>query len=78
MKLIDEAGKWYRMFCMQMLVVIGAVQSVLIVLTPEQAAATVPFMATTTWHDLGVALTVGAAILGAIGRLIKQESVSGT
>ena len=63
---------------MQMLVVIGAVQSVLIVLTPEQAAAAVPLMGGATWHDLGVSLTVGAAILGAIGRLIKQDSVSGT
>lgn len=78
MKLIDEAGKWYRMFSVQMLVLVGAVQSVLMVLTPEQAAQLVPFMGTMTWHSLGVALTVGAAILGAIGRLIKQDSVSGT
>lgn len=78
MKLIDEAGKWYRMFSVQMLVLIGALQSVLVVLTPEQAAQFVPFMGTLTWHSLGVSLTVVAAILGAVGRLIKQPTVSGT
>lgn len=71
MKFVDEAQHWYKMFSVQALLVIAAVQSVLVVLPPATAAAVICYGV--TWRNLGVALTVTAAVLGAVGRLIDQE-----
>lgn len=75
MKLIDNWQRWYRMFSVQMLLLAGAIQSVLAVLTPEQAAGIVPFTTATTWAGLGAGVTIVVAVLGAVGRLVDQGAV---
>lgn len=77
MKLIDEAGKWYRMFVMQALIAIGALQVALLQLTDAEASQPVPFLHGLTWRHLGILLTVILAMAGGYGRMIKQDSVSG-
>lgn len=72
MKFIDNASRWYRMFSVQALVFVAALQSVLAAFTAEQLATTIPFAGTFTWGALGTSCTVLAAILGAIGRLVDQ------
>ena len=74
MKLIDNWKKWYRMFSVQALLFIGALQSVLAALSPDALAALIPGTAV-TWGAFGAALTVLAAVVGAVGRLVDQGSV---
>jgi hypothetical protein len=76
MKLIDEARKWYRMFSVQALIFIGAVQGIAMAVPAATLAGRVPFMGEFTWNDLNVALTITAAALGAVGRLIDQGSAT--
>ncbi len=78
MKLVENARKFYRMFSIQALAFIGFVQSVLLVLPASKAQALIPFMGGASWADLGVALTIAAAVLGGLGRLIDQGSVTQT
>ena len=76
MKFVDNARKFYRMFSIQALAFIGFVQSVLLVLPAEKSHALIPFTSASTWYDLGVALTIIAAVLGGFGRLIDQGQVT--
>ncbi len=46
MKFVDNARKWYRMFSIQGLAFIGAVQSILLVLPADRAQGLVPFTLT--------------------------------
>jgi len=75
-KLIDNASKWYRMFSVQALLFIGVVQGIMAVLTPETMGAQIPFTDGFTYRDLGVSLTVAAAVIGGIGRLIDQGAAT--
>jgi hypothetical protein len=72
MKLIENWRSWYKMFSVQMLAVIAFVQGVLFVLPGSALDARVPFVEL-SWRDLGVAMTVAAAVLGGLGRLIDQN-----
>lgn len=72
MKLIPEARSWYRMFSVQALAFVAAMQGVLAVVPAELLLSHVPFAAAFTWRDVGVALTILAAVLGAIGRVVDQ------
>lgn len=74
MELIENWRDGWRMFSVQALAFIAAVQSVLVVLPPDAMQARVPFV-DVTWHELAVALTIAAALIGAIGRLVKQSSL---
>lgn len=73
LKLVENWRQWYRMLSVQMLLVIGGVQGILAVLSPQQTMRIVPFAATMTWADLGTALTVIAAAIGFIGRFVDQN-----
>ena len=64
----------WKMLSMWALGVIAAVHGVLVVLPPEIAQARIPFV-DMTWHELGVALMIAAAVLGAIGWLVRQDSL---
>lgn len=70
MNLIPEASKWYKMFSVQALVFIMAVQAVLALIPPERAAAVV--FGDWTWTKIGDALSFIVAALGAIGRVLDQ------
>jgi membrane protein YqaA with SNARE-associated domain len=71
-------GNWrsaWRMFSVQALAIIGAVQSVLLVVPPELLARPMLGLAF-TWSDFGTAISIAAAAFGAAGRLIDQPKVS--
>lgn len=76
MQLVPEAKKFYRMFSIQALIIIGAVQSILIVLSPTTLGGHIPFLAAYTWQDAMAVMTIFTAVLGAIGRLVDQGSVT--
>lgn len=69
MKFIDNAAAWYKMFSMQAMLVGGVLVGAWIMLPVEWQAA------------IGVKPIAYAAltcfVLGGLGRLIKQDSVSG-
>lgn len=70
MKLIDEAGKAWRMFSVWAMGLAGAVQAAWLAL-PADLTSQVPDKIRS-----GVTLTLLA--LGIIGRLVKQDKVSGS
>jgi hypothetical protein len=70
-KLVPEARQWYRLFTVQGLAVIGAIQSVMLVVPVEWLRAMMPVVGI-TWADFGRSLTIAAAAFTAIGRLIQQ------
>lgn len=72
LQLIANWRSAWRMFSVQALAFIAFAQGVLAVLPASALYATVPFAAGTTWNDLLVALTIAAAVLGGLGRLIDQ------
>lgn len=71
MKLIHNWREAWKMFSVQALIFIGAVQGILAVLSPEALAAAVPGTGV-TWGSLGAAMTVAAAVIGAVGRIVDQ------
>ncbi len=76
MKLIPEARRWWRMFSMRALAVIATLQG--IVLTIPADTLTKPALGTTlTWMELNAGLTIAAAVIGGIGRLVAQPKVTG-
>lgn len=75
-KLIPEARQWYRLFTVQGLAVIGAIQSVMLVVPVEWLQAMMPVVGI-TWADFGRSLTIAAAVFTAIGRLIQQPTLPG-
>lgn len=77
MKLIDNANKWYAMTSQQALITIASLQVMLAAFPEKWVTAQVPYLGM-TYGDLAVALTGAAAVIGFIGRLIKQAAVSGT
>jgi len=76
MKLVWNWRRWYRMFCIQGLALIAAIQSVLLVIPADKAQSIVPFTTALTWSNLGFGLTIAAAALSALGRLIDQGTVT--
>jgi hypothetical protein len=74
-KFIAEAKQWYKMVSVQMLALVAFIQGVLFVLPGSALEARVPFVEL-TWRDMGVALTVAAAVIGGVGRLIDQQIAS--
>ena len=76
LRLVDNASKWFRMFSVQALLFIGVIQSIAFALPTSVMMGRVPFLSDFTWADLNAALTVAAVVLGALGRLVKQDSVS--
>ncbi len=75
MNLIPNWRKWYRMFSVQALLVIGGIQGVAAVLSTETLAGVIPFTVSFTWGSLVASMTVTAAILGAVGRLVDQGAI---
>jgi membrane protein YqaA with SNARE-associated domain len=75
MRLIDNWRQAWRMFSVQALAIIGAVQSVLLVLPPETLARPALGLAF-TWSDFGTAVTIASAAFGAVGRLIDQPKAN--
>ena len=69
MKLIDNAGKSWRMVSMQAMVAAGAVQLAWESLPPSLLASVPP--------EIVRYVTLGLLALGIVGRLVKQEGVSG-
>ncbi len=74
MNLIPNAGNWYKMISVQMLLVIGAIQAILGVL-PEATLATVLY-GDVTVATIGKWATIAAAAIGAVGRVIDQNLAS--
>lgn len=74
MTLIPNWKNAWRMFSVQALALIAFAQTVLAVMTPAMLESVVPFTAL-TYVDALSALTVLAAVLGGVGRLIDQPAV---
>lgn len=75
MRLIKNWPKAWRMFSVQALALIAFLQGVIAVLPESQMDATVPFTESVSWRDALVLLSVVAAVIGGIGRLIEQPSL---
>lgn len=73
-KLIPEARQWYKLFTVKGLAVIGVIQGVLLVTPAKWLALSVPFLSM-SWTDFGAALTVAAAGITGIGRLLAQPDL---
>lgn len=71
MKLIHDWKTAYRMFSVQALAVVGALQSLSLVF-PSAMGHHVPFLTGVTWADGLSAVTASVAALGIVGRLIAQ------
>lgn len=69
MKLIDNVNKAWRMLSVQAMVAAGAVQLAWESLPPSLLAAVPP--------DVVKYVTLGLLVLGIVGRLVKQDKVSG-
>lgn len=72
MKLIPEWRKAYKMFSVQALAVIAALQMAAAGAPGGLMALHVPALTGVTWADLLGWLTFAAAALGAVGRLVDQ------
>lgn len=70
-KLVPEARQWYRLFTVQGLAAITAIQSVMMVVPVEWLRALMPLIGI-SWADFGRSLTIAAAAFTALGRLIQQ------
>lgn len=69
-KLIPDWRKSYRTYSMRAIAVIAALQSVLASLPPDRAELVIG--AGVTFADVLVYLTIAAAVIGGIGRIIDQ------
>lgn len=67
MKLIENASKWWKMFSIQAMTLAGAIQMAWLAM-PEDLKSSIP-------SDMVQWVTFTLLILGAAGRLIKQDSV---
>lgn len=72
MKLISNWRDAWKMFSVQALALIAFAQTTLAVVPSEYLALTVPFTTSTTYSSLLVFLTIAAALIGGITRLIDQ------
>lgn len=70
MKLIEEAGKAWRMFSVQAMFLAGVLQAAWVTLPPDLVAQ-VP-------DSIRSGVTLALLGLGIAGRLVKQEKVSGS
>lgn len=70
MKLIDNVNKAWRMVSVQAMVAAGAVQLAWESLPPSLLASVPP--------DVVKYVTLGLLVLGIVGRLVKQDKVSGS
>lgn len=70
MKLIDNVNKAWRMLSVQAMVAAGAVQLAWESLPPSLLASVPP--------DVVKYVTLGLLALGIVGRLVKQDKVSGS
>jgi len=73
MKLIDNWRSAWKLFSVQALAVIAFAQTVLAVVPPEYLNVKIAFT-DTTYGGVLVALTIAAAVIGGLGRLIDQGS----
>jgi hypothetical protein len=71
---VDNAKKWYHMFSIRGLAVIGGVQLIVLAMPERLALQHVPFFSF-TWTDASQGMTFVMAILTALGRLLYQENV---
>ncbi len=71
MKLIHNWRDAWKMFSVQALIFIGAVQGILAVLSEDTLQQKI-LGTDTTWGALAAALTVIVAVIGALGRIIDQ------
>lgn len=74
MELISNWRVAYKMFSMQALAFIAFAQGVLAAVPPAYLATPLPFT-TTSYGQLLVAMTIIAAVLGGLGRLIDQKAL---
>jgi len=72
MKLIEDWRRAWRLFSMQALLIIAALQGILAALPQTALDTPLPGAPSVTWGSLLVACSVAAAIIGALGRLIDQ------
>lgn len=70
--LIDNWRQAWRMYSIKALGVIATAQASLALMPAHWLAARVPFMDGFTYADALVTLSIAAAVLGGIGRLIDQ------
>lgn len=70
-RLISNWREAWKMISVQALLAIGGLQGIIAVLSPEALAASIPGTGV-TWGALGTAMTVSAAVIGAVGRIIDQ------
>lgn len=75
MKLIDNWRGSLRLFSVQALLVIGVLQSTVVALPDSVLDLLIPGTSV-SWRALATALSVTAALLGGIGRLIDQTPPS--
>lgn len=73
MKLIDNWRQAPKMYSVQALAVIGALQTTASFLSPEQLLAPVPFYPMWTWGSLIHSATAFVGITGTFARLISQD-----
>lgn len=71
MKLIDNWRSAWRLFSVQALALIAFAQTVLAVVPPQYLNEKIAFT-DTTYGGVLVALTIAAAVIGGLGRLIDQ------
>lgn len=76
MKLIENARYWYKMFSVQMLLLIAMLQGIVVALPPTMLDAQAPFTGGMTYRDVNVFLTIAVAVIGGIGRLVQQSSLT--
>ncbi len=73
MHLIKNWRQAWRMYSMQALTIIATLQGMLAAL-PASTLESVIFGTPYTWLQAMVALSIAAAVLGALGRVIDQPS----
>lgn len=69
MQLIDEAKQWWRMLSVQAMTAAGAIQGAWMYVPDDMKAA--------IDHRIVSGVTIGLLVLGILGRLVKQDAVSG-
>ncbi len=72
--LVGNASKWYRMFSQQALLTIASLSGFLLALPESTRVTPVFWLGGYSIQEILTSLTILAAVLGFIGRLIDQVS----
>ena len=71
-ELVDDADKWFQMFSIQAFAFIASVQALAMGLPAAWLTTPIPFFGAYTVSSVLMGLTIAGAVLGFIGRLLKQ------